>query len=199
MELLASVGRPLVHVLSVSTDALLRLLRVRQVKQPGVTAEEIRVLLEQGTLEGVFERSEHEMMTNVLNLDERRIGAVLTPRSDVVYLDIRDPIEVNRGKLRQDPHTVLPLCDGGLDQVRGFVRSTRVTEQLLDGRPLDLVALAEPPLRADLDAPRPKDPHDRFFRRVNPGWVSGDELVCLTRVHRDNLTPAGRRILRQAT
>jgi len=146
MQILSTGGRPLVLLLSVSTEAILRLLRVRQVKQPAVTIEEIKVLFEQGAEEGVFEPSEHEMMTNVLNLDERHVGSVLTPRSDIVYLDVRDPIEVNRGKLRGAQHTVLPLCDGGLDHVLGFVRATKVLEQVLDTGVLDLQSLAEPAL-----------------------------------------------------
>jgi putative hemolysin len=146
MQLISRVGRPVVYVLTVSTDALLRLARVRPVKQPAVTLEEIRVLLDQGTEEGVFEPSEQTMVTNVLRLDERHVGAVLTPRRDVVFLDVRDPIEVNREKLRRDPYTTLPLCDGGLDNVLGFVRSTHVVEQILDGRPLDLPGVAEPAL-----------------------------------------------------
>jgi len=146
MQILSTGGRPLVLLLSVSTEAILRLLRVRQVKQPAVTIEEIKVLFEQGAEEGVFEPSEHEMMTNVLNLDERHVGSVLTPRSDIVYLDVRDPLEVNRGKLRGAQHTVLPLCDGGLDHVLGFVRATKVLEQVLDTGVLDLQSLAEPAL-----------------------------------------------------
>jgi putative hemolysin len=116
------------------------------VKQPAVTLEEIRVLLEQGADEGVFEGAEHEMVTNVLNLDERHVSAVLTPRSDVVFLDVRDQVDAHREKLRQDPHSVVPLCDGGLDHVLGFVRSTRLLDQVMDGRALDLRALAEPAL-----------------------------------------------------
>jgi putative hemolysin len=146
MEILATIGRPIVTFLSVSTDTILRLLGVRQVKQPAVTVEEIRVLLEQGADEGVFEDAEHEMVTNVLNLDDRHVGAVLTPRSDVVFLDVRDAMDVNRQKLRQDPHNVLPLCDRGLDHVLGFVRSTAVLDKLLDGKTIDLPALAEKPL-----------------------------------------------------
>jgi putative hemolysin len=146
MQILATAGRPLVLLLSVSTEAILRLLRIGQVKQPAVTIEEIKVLFEQGAEEGVFEPSEHEMMTNVLNLDQRHVGSVLTPRSDIVYLDVRDPIEANRGKLRGAEHTVLPLCDGGLDHVLGFVRATKVLEQVLDTGVLDLQSLAEPAL-----------------------------------------------------
>jgi putative hemolysin len=75
--------------------------------------EEIRVLLEQGADEGVFEAAEHEMVANVLNLDDRHVGTVLTPRSDVVFLDVRDPVDTHRDKLRQDPHSVVPCSTEG--------------------------------------------------------------------------------------
>ena len=146
MDVLARIGRPLVRLLSMSTDGILRLFGVRQQKQTGVTADEIRVMLQQGTEEGVFERSEHDMVTNVLNLDDRHVGAALTPRSDVVFLDVREPAEISRQKAREAPHAVLPLCDGGLDRVLGFVRTTRVLAQMLDQPTIDLRACAEPPL-----------------------------------------------------
>lgn len=146
MRLLATVGGPLVHVLTVSTDTILRLAGVRQVKSPAISLEEIKVLLEQGTEEGVFERSEHEMVTNVLNLDDRQVGAILTPRSDVVYLDVRDRMEVSLAKLRDDAHAVVPLCDGGLDQVLGVVRSPRVLGYLAEHATFTLTELAEPAL-----------------------------------------------------
>jgi len=146
MQIIASVGRPLVALLSASTDAVLRLLGVRLEKSAAVTVEEIKVLLEQGAEEGVVEPTEHEMVTNVLGLDERRVGAVLTPRSDVAFLDLRDTPEANRAKLSGDLHAVLPVCNGGFDNVIGFVRATRVLEQVLATGTFDLASLAEPPL-----------------------------------------------------
>jgi putative hemolysin len=146
MQMFAAIGRPIVTLLTVSTDTILRVFGVRRVMQPAVTLEEIRVLLEQGADEGVFKGAEHEMVTNVLNLNDRHVGAVLTPRSNVVFLDVRDPLDANREKLRQDLHHVLPLCDGSLDHVLGFVRATAVLEKLLEGGTIDLPALAEKPL-----------------------------------------------------
>lgn len=146
MDAVASAGRPLVRLLSLSTDGILRLFGVRHTPQPAVTADEIRVLLEQGAQEGIFEPTEHEMVTNVLKLDDRHVGSVFTPRSDVVFLDVRETSDDTRKKLRQDPHMVVPLCDGDLDHVIGFVRSTRVLEQLLDERAVNLAALVEPAL-----------------------------------------------------
>jgi putative hemolysin len=146
MDTLATIGRPIVRLLSLSTDGILRLFGVRQTKEPGVTVDELRIMLKQGAEEGVFERTEQEMVSNVLNLDERRVGSVLTPRSDVVFLDVSDSLEVNRAKIRRDAHSVLPLCDGGLDRVLGVIRSTKLLDQVLGGLPIDLAALVEPPL-----------------------------------------------------
>jgi putative hemolysin len=146
MQILSTVARPLVLLLSVSTETILRALRVRQVKTPAVTVEEIKVLVEQGAEEGVFEATEQELVTNVLNLDQRHVGSVLTPRSTVAYLDVRDSVETNREKLRGAQHNVLPLCDGGLNHVLGFVRATKVLEQVLGTNVLDLPSIAEPAL-----------------------------------------------------
>jgi magnesium and cobalt exporter, CNNM family len=146
MQILSTVARPLVLLLSVSTETILRVLRVRQVKTPAVTVEEIKVLVEQGAEEGVFEPTEQELVTNVLNLDQRHVGSVLTPRSTVAYLDVRDSVEANREKLRGAQHNVLPLCDGGLNHVLGFVRATKLLEQALRTNVLDLPSIAEPAL-----------------------------------------------------
>lgn len=146
MVILAAIGRPLVVLLSASTDAILRLFGVQQSKQPAVTVEEIKVLVEQGAEEGVFAPTEQELVTNVLNLDDRHVGAALTPRGDVVHLDVQETDETTREKLRAALHNVFPVCDGGLDHVLGFVRSTRILEQTLTGGTLDLRTLIEPAL-----------------------------------------------------
>jgi putative hemolysin len=146
MYALAKAGRPVVYLLSKSTDTLVRLLRFPQTKQPAVTLEEIKVLMQQGTEEGVFEESEQKLVTNVLNLDDRQVGAILTPRSDVVFLDADLPFEENRVTLSETPHTVLPLCRGSLDDVIGFVRSIDVLTRVLKGEAVDFVALASQPL-----------------------------------------------------
>jgi putative hemolysin len=144
MQLVAAIGSPVVFLLSASTDAIVRLLGAPKIARGTITLEEIRMLIAQGTEEGVLEPGEREMVTNVLNLDERRIGGVLTPRSELVFLDVRDPLDHNLDKLRARPHAVLPLCDGGLQHVLGFVRATRVLERILGGGIRDLRELAEP-------------------------------------------------------
>jgi putative hemolysin len=146
MQVLAAAAHPLISVLSMSTDAVLRLLRVRIVKQPAVTLEEIKVLVEQGTAEGALEKTEQELVTNVLSLDERRVDAIRTPRSDIVFINVQEPFERTRDILGESRHSVLPVCDGGLDRVLGFVRSRDVLSRVLRGEPVDFKALASAPL-----------------------------------------------------
>src|SRR5688572_9602241 len=144
MQALATASKPMVWVLMRSTDAIVRLLGAPTGGQPAVSHEEIKVLLEQGTREGVFEQNEREMMTNVLELDQRSVSSVLTPRAEVVFLDIREPKEAMREKLRTSPHSVLPLCDAGLDQVIGFVRASRLLGPMLENGAFDPAKAAEP-------------------------------------------------------
>lgn len=146
MSAVAAAGRPIVFVLSRSTDAVLALLRLSRVKVPAVTLEEIRVLMAEGAQEGVFHPAEQALVANVMHLDERQAGAVLTPRSDVAFLDADRSLDANRETLASSPHTVLPLCRGGLDQVVGFVRSSDVLAAVLRGEPIDLGRLALPAL-----------------------------------------------------
>ena len=146
MRTVAAVGRPLVLLLTSSTELVLRLLRVSKTKAAGVSSEEIDILMQQGHEEGVFDKAEQELVSNVLNLDERHVGAILTPRSDVVYLDVSEPFDVNRAALIGSPRTVLPVCRGSLDDVVGFVRSTDVLAHGLRGEAPDLLALASPAL-----------------------------------------------------
>ena len=146
MEMLAAAGRPLVVVLSASTDGLLRLLRVRRAPEPAVSLEEIKVLMQQGTEEGVFEESEQQMVSNVLGLDERRVGGILTPRADVVFLDVTRPFDDQRKVLAEAPHSIVPVCRGSLDDVIGFVRSKDVLARLVRDEAVDFPQLAFPAL-----------------------------------------------------
>ena len=146
MSTLAAVGRPLVYLLTASTNLVLTALRISRIKVPSVSPEEIQVLMAQGAQEGVFHQAERDLVANVLHLDERQVGAVLTPRSEVVFLDLERARAENHAALMSGPHVVLPLCRGGLDHVIGFVRATDVLAATLRNESIDFEQLAAPPL-----------------------------------------------------
>ena len=137
MNFLSAVARPLVALLSISTNAILRLLGIRGGAARSVTEEEIAASLEEGVDAGVIEAQEHQMVRNVFRLDDRHIGSMMIPRAEIVWLDINDPLDVLLAKMAASSHTRFPVCRGSLDDVQGVLGSASLLQPLSRGeRPL---------------------------------------------------------------
>lgn len=137
MQLLATATRPFVRLLSFSTHALLGLLRVRQIPQASVTEEEIHALLEEGSEAGVIEQHQHDMVRNVFRLDDRQLGSLMIPRSDVVFLDVRLTPEENLKRMIESEHSRFPVCEGSLEQPIGVVHAKQVLASIARGEAPD--------------------------------------------------------------
>ena len=146
MRTLSRLASPLVRFLSLSTDLLLRILRVRPGQEAPVTEEEISLLLEHGTRAGVFEPAEQEMVEQVFRLGDAPVKAVMTPRLNVVWLNLDDPAEETRRVVATGGHSRYPVARGDLDHVLGLVFAKDLLAAGLDGRPLDLEAALRPAL-----------------------------------------------------
>ena len=146
MRLLSSLAYPLVRLLGVSTDTVLRIFRVKPSLEPHVTPEEIKILVEQGTALGVFEESEQDMIAGVLRLDERNIGAFMTPRTQMVWIDVGDSPETLRAKIANSRHSRFPVILGSFDNVLGFVSAKDVLNQSLSSQPINIRQALGPPL-----------------------------------------------------
>jgi putative hemolysin len=145
--LMARLFHPFVVLLSASSELVLRLLGMhRRSAEPPVTEEEIKVLMEQGKEAGVFQAAESELVSNVLRLDELRIGALLTPRPEIDYLDIQKSFDENRHTIIESPHSMLPVCRGGLGNVLGVLRTGDLLSRSLQGQAIDLLGVVKPPL-----------------------------------------------------
>ena len=140
MNWLAILARPFVRLLSVSTDAILRLLGKQPSSQEGVIEEEIHALLEEGSETGAIEQQERDMVRNVFRLDERPINSLMTPRADIVYLDTTLPLEENLRRVAEAEHSRFPVCRGGLDEVLGILSAKQLLNQTLRGGLADLSA-----------------------------------------------------------
>jgi putative hemolysin len=144
MSVLALVTRPFVRLLSFSTDTLLRLMGKREQGGPSVTEEEIHAMLEEGSEAGVIEQQEHDMVRNVFRLDDRQLGSLMIPRSDIVYLDVEVPLEENLRWVAESDHSRFPVCRGGLQDVLGVINAKQLLNQTLKGGLTDLAAQAQP-------------------------------------------------------
>ncbi|TDR72484.1 hemolysin family protein [Paludibacterium purpuratum] len=146
MRVLSQLTAPLVRVLSASTDGLLRLIGVKKSSEPSITEEEIRVLMEQGADEGVFDRAEQELVENIFRLDDRKVVSIMTPRKDIVSVDLADPQPDNFALLQESPYSRFPVCKNGMEHIVGILESKRMLDQLLGGGPIDFPADLTPPL-----------------------------------------------------
>ena len=145
MRAIAAFASPVVHLLSASTDLVLRILGIGPSTEPQVTEEEIKVLIEQGTEAGMFEEAEQDMVERVFRLGDRPVSALMTPRPDIVWLDLEDTAEENRKKMMDSANSRFPVCQGGLDNVLGIIPVTDLLARSLSGESLDLtVSLRQP-------------------------------------------------------
>jgi putative hemolysin len=146
MRTLSRLASPLVRFLSLSTDLALRLLRLRPEQETPVSEEEIKLLLQQGTRAGAFEPAEQEMVEHVFRLADATVEALMTPRPEIVWLDLDDPADETRRVVATGGYSRFPVARGDLDHVLGMVYAKDLLTDSLDGRPFDLEATLRPAL-----------------------------------------------------
>jgi putative hemolysin len=146
IDLLARLSTPLIFMLSRSTNFVVKLFGIRRTERPEVTEEEIKVMIEQGTETGMFEESEQDMVEGVLSLGDLKIGALMTPRPDITWIDINDRVGITRQKIIDSDYSRLPVCEGELDRVLGVVHVADLLSQTLKGEEINLTASLSQPL-----------------------------------------------------
>ena len=144
MRLFTRIFSPIVRFLSFSTESVLRLLGVKVSEEPPVTEEEIQLLIDQGTQAGVFEESEHDMVEGVFSLADQRVYSLMTPRPDIVWLDIEDSIEDIRQKIAECNYSRFPVRQGSLDAIIGIVKARDLLVRSLNNEPIQLKELLKP-------------------------------------------------------
>jgi len=135
-----------VTLLTVSTDFFLRLFGMHGKNESQVTEEEIRVLVAEGTEAGVFDKSEQDMIENVLRLEDWQLAQIMTPRADVTFLDLAADASEQRIVVQNARHSFLPVCRGGITDVVGVVPMYELLGQLLRGDALDVESAMHEPV-----------------------------------------------------
>ena len=120
MNFLSKIASPFVWLLSASTQVVVRITGISS-KDNKVTEEEIKAIIQEGTEGGEIREVEQDIVERVFNLGDRKIGSIMTHRSDLVWLEANDSIETVRNKVKQHVYTVYPVAEGELDNVIGVV------------------------------------------------------------------------------
>ncbi|KAA0072187.1 hemolysin family protein [Rhodanobacter sp. T12-5] len=134
MLVLSRITAPFVWLLNVSSNLLLRLLRVNQHGRGVVTEDEIRLLVAESAEQGVLDQDEHNMVNRVLRLGDRTVDSVMTPRMRIAWLDIAGTLEENIEVLRQTPYSRYPVYRGDESDVVGVVEVKRLLSSFADGK-----------------------------------------------------------------
>ena len=141
MTWLATITKPLVWVLDASSALIFRLLRLNRESDEHVTAEELHLIVAEASKSGVIEEHERSIISGVVRLADRPVREVMTPRTEVDWLDSALDDAAIRAKLLATPHSRLPVADGSIDAVIGVVQARDVAAALARGEALDLKQL----------------------------------------------------------
>jgi putative hemolysin len=141
MDTLSRIASPLARFLSLSAETVLRVLGIHPASEPPVTEEEIKILIEEGTEFGVFEPFEEELVDHVFRLADRKVSAMITPRTEIVWIDVDDSTEEIQRKVIASGHSRFPVAQGSLDHVFGAVLVQDLLCQSLSGQAIDLKTL----------------------------------------------------------
>ena len=144
MGVVSKVDLPAVWLLDASTRAVLRLIGQETESASAVTEEELRSLVAEAETAGIIEGGERAMISGVLRLGDRLVRGVMTPRTDVVWIDLSDDPEAVRAQVLASPHARLPVADGGPDAMIGILQVRDLLGPLSRGERLDLRAHVRP-------------------------------------------------------
>lgn len=132
MTWLATAAKPFVALLSLCTQAVLKLLRIDESHGRAVTEEEISASLEEGVDAGLIEEHEHQMVRNVFHLDDRSLSSLMVPRSDIEWLEasqsVAEALDYVAARGEKDAHSWYPVCRDSLDDVIGIISVAKLLE-----------------------------------------------------------------------
>jgi putative hemolysin len=143
---LAKLSSPLVRFLSYSTTLVLRLVGIRDTTKETVTEEEIKVMIDQATEAGIFHTAEQDMVEGVFRLGDRRVSSILTPRTEVIWLDLDDPLEKILQIILESRYTRLPVAKDNLDGIQGIIHAKALLGRCLRGEVLNIHDSMEAPV-----------------------------------------------------
>jgi putative hemolysin len=151
MRVLARITAPFVWLLDRSSALIFKLLGLDRESKNQVTAEELHLVVAEARTAGVLEENERAIISGIVRLADRPVREVMTPRTEIHWIDVSASPEEIRRELLETTHTRIPLADGSVENIVGVIQIRDVVATLLENRPLDLKHLCRPaPVIPDL-------------------------------------------------
>ena len=143
MGWLSKLTAPFVWLLDQTSALIFRLLGLNREAKNIVTAEELQLVVAEAQTAGVLEENERAIISGIVRLADRPVREVMTPRTDIDWIDIRFTGPEIRAALSETAHSRLPVADGSVDNIVGVVATRDMLTAMLDGEELDLQRLTK--------------------------------------------------------
>lgn len=170
MRLFAKVFSPLVKLLSISTEFVLKTVGIKEPAESGVTEEEIKIMIAEGAAIGTFEETEKDIVDRVFRLGDMRVSALMTPRTQVDWIDVEKSDEQLWTVITESHHSKMPVANGSLDDISGIV----YVRDILSARGANTLPIAEN-IQQPLFVPR----NLRAFKLLEQFQQTGMHIACV--------------------
>lgn len=141
LRLVSTIMAPFVKFLSLTTNAIVRVLGIRDAKEEAPTEEDITGMIKEGADTGVFEKTEYDIVQRALRLDDQHLKSLMTPRVDLVILDLEEDRQHNLDTIASNPYSRFPVCRGDRSHILGYVMARDLFAQAVRTGSMDAIDL----------------------------------------------------------
>ncbi|RJP61155.1 MAG: HlyC/CorC family transporter [Ignavibacteriales bacterium] len=138
MNWISTIAKPVVSFLTVSSNIILKLLRIKPSTEPTVTEEEIKILIREGKTAGIIEKTEKEILDSVFKFGDKRVESILTPRTQISWLDVSLSLEENLKIIAETKYSYYPVCEDTIDNMLGIIRIKDLFNLLLEKKAISI-------------------------------------------------------------
>ncbi len=146
MKWLLKISKPVGMVLAKSTSFVIWLMRIENNSDKNITEEEIELLIEEGRVEGTIEKEDENIIKRVFKLDEQKVESIMTPRNEIIWVDLEDSREVNKVKIMESKRSIFPIAYGELDDFIGVVQAKDILSLMFSNDEFDINSIVKEPL-----------------------------------------------------
>jgi len=137
MQILSYICKPIVYILDISGEFLIKILRLPATKNK-ITEDEVKAVVAEGVEHGVIEKAEHDIFNRIIMLADRDLKSIMTPRNDIALIDVNDSIDIIRKKVHESGHSRYPVAEGSDQRVIGIVQSKKLLDMILSNDGFDV-------------------------------------------------------------
>ena len=146
MVVLSKVSKPASFILAKSSRFLLWLMRIENRTDDSITEEEIELLIKEGREDGTIEQEEEDIIKRVFKLDDQKVESIMTPRNEIIWIDLEDDRDTNKVKIIESKRSIFPIAKGELDDFIGVVQAKDILSVMFSDDEFDMYKIVKEPL-----------------------------------------------------